>query len=55
MSGYKRLVYQEEYSKAKILVRTCEDEVALSKCEGYCVSTTQPSAMERSAGKPASL
>ena len=39
---------REEYSKGKELVRTCEDEVGLSKCEGSCVSTTTPSAMERS-------
>ena len=39
---------KEEYSKGKELVRSCEDEVGLSKCEGYCVSTTAPSAMERS-------
>ena len=39
---------KEEYSQGKELVRSCEDEVGLSKCEGYCVSTTTPSAMERS-------
>ena len=39
---------REEYTKGKELVRSCEDEVGLSKCEGYCVSTTAPSAMERS-------
>lgn len=39
---------KEEYSKGKELVRSCEDEVRMSKCEGSCVSTTRPSAMERS-------
>ena len=28
-------------------MRTCEDDVDMSKCEGYCVSTTTPSAMDR--------
>ena len=39
---------KEEYSKGKELVRSCEDEVSMNKCEGSCVSTTRPSAMERS-------
>ena len=38
---------QEEYSKGKELMRTCEDDVDMSKCEGYCVSTTAPSAMDK--------
>ena len=38
---------QEEYTKGKELVRTCEDDVDMSKCEGYCVSTTTPSAMDK--------
>ena len=29
-------------------MRTCEEDVELAKCEGSCVSSTQPSAMERS-------
>ena len=41
-------VVKEEYSKGKELVRSCQDEVGLTKCEGSCVSTTTPSAMERS-------
>ena len=28
-------------------MRTCEDDVDMSKCEGYCVSTTTPSAMDK--------
>ena len=36
-----------EYGKGKEMLRTCEDDIELNKCEGYCVSTTQPSAMER--------
>ena len=47
MSSTIHLV-KEEYSKGKELVRSCQDEVGLSKCEGSCVSTTTPSAMERS-------
>ena len=38
---------QEEYGPTKELVRTCEEDVELAKCEGSCVSSTQPSAMER--------
>ena len=29
-------------------MRTCEDDVALNKCEGTCASSIQPSAVERS-------
>ena len=36
-----------EYGKGKEMLRSCEDDIELNKCEGYCVSTTQPSAMER--------
>merc|ERR1712029_143284 len=35
---------KEEYTKGKELVRTCEDDIDVSKCDGYCVSTTTPSA-----------
>ena len=38
---------KEEYTKGKELVRTCEDDVDMSKCDGYCVSTTTPSAMDK--------
>ena len=38
---------QEEYNKAKELMRTCEEDVELNKCEGSCASGTQPSAMDR--------
>ena len=40
-------ISKAEYGKGKELVRTCEDDIELSKCEGYCVSTTTPSAMDR--------
>ena len=36
-----------EYSKGKKMLRSCEDDIDLNKCEGYCISTTMPSAMER--------
>ena len=39
---------KEEFNKAKELMRTCEEDVELVKCEGACVSTTMPSAMDRS-------
>ena len=41
-------ITKEEFSKAKELMRTCEEDVEINKCEGSCVSTTMPSAMERS-------
>ena len=41
-------ITKEEFSKAKELMRTCEEDVELMKCEGSCVSTTMPSAMDRS-------
>merc|ERR1711913_79603 len=41
-------ITKEEYGSTKELVRTCEEDVELAKCEGSCVSSTQPSAMERS-------
>ena len=40
-------ITKEEFSKAKELMRTCEEDVELAKCEGSCVSSTMPSAMER--------
>ena len=40
-------ITKEEFNKAKELMRTCEEDVDLMKCEGACVSTTMPSAMER--------
>ncbi|XP_023325678.1 partner of bursicon [Eurytemora carolleeae] len=39
---------KEEYSKSKELMRTCEEDVQINKCEGTCASGTQPSAMDRS-------
>ena len=44
-------ITKEEFSKAKELMRTCEEDVELAKCEGSCVSSTMPSAMERSSFK----
>merc|ERR1711988_53827 len=41
-------ITKEEYGPTKELVRTCEEDVELAKCEGSCVSSTMPSAMERS-------
>ena len=42
-----KLLPQEEFNKAKELMRTCEEDIELVKCEGSCVSSTMPSAMER--------
>merc|ERR1712111_81814 len=41
-------ITKEEFSKAKELMRTCEEDIELMKCEGSCVSSTMPSAMDRS-------
>merc|ERR1712228_1014407 len=41
-------ITKEEFSKSKELMRTCEEDVEINKCEGSCVSTTMPSAMEKS-------
>ena len=43
----KLRITKDEYGKGKELLRSCEDDVSLNKCEGYCVSTTMPSAMEK--------
>ena len=40
-------ITKEDFSKDKELMRTCEDDVEINKCEGSCVSTTMPSARER--------
>ena len=40
-------ITKEEFSKAKELMRTCEEDIELMKCEGSCVSSTMPSAMDR--------
>ena len=40
-------ITKEEFSKSKELMRTCEEDVEINKCEGSCVSTTMPSAMEK--------
>ena len=40
-------ITKEDYSKDKELMRTCEEDVEINKCEGSCVSTTMPSARDR--------
>lgn len=35
--------YPEEYDELGRLVRTCNDEVHVNKCEGFCNSQVQPS------------
>ena len=40
-------ITKEEFNKAKELMRTCEEDIELVKCEGSCVSSTMPSAMDR--------
>merc|ERR1711892_1132977 len=42
---------KEDYNKEKEVVRTCEQDIDLNKCEGSCVSSTQPSALDRSGFK----
>ncbi|XP_037791144.1 partner of bursicon-like [Penaeus monodon] len=36
-------VAKEEFDDAGRLVRTCEEDLAVNKCEGACVSKVQPS------------
>ena len=43
-------ITKEEFNKAKELMRTCEEDIEMMKCEGSCVSSTMPSAMERWVG-----
>ena len=45
-------ITKEEFNKAKELMRTCEEDIEMMKCEGSCVSSTMPSAMERWVGAP---
>ena len=45
-------ITKEEFNKAKELMRTCEEDIEMMKCEGSCVSSTMPSAMERLVGAP---
>ena len=35
----------DEYDQGSVLVRTCEANVAVNKCEGACASSIQPSAL----------
>ena len=37
--------YVDEYSASGILTRTCEENVAVNKCEGECASSIYPSAL----------
>ncbi|XP_044002810.1 partner of bursicon-like [Aphidius gifuensis] len=36
-------ITKDEYNEAAILVRTCSDDVSVTKCEGFCNSQVQPS------------
>lgn len=36
-------ISKEEYDDAGRLVRTCEEDLAVNKCEGACLSKVQPS------------
>ncbi|XP_068202913.1 LOW QUALITY PROTEIN: partner of bursicon [Palaemon carinicauda] len=36
-------VSKEEYDEAGRLLRTCEEDLAVNKCEGACLSKVQPS------------
>jgi hypothetical protein len=38
-------ITKDEYDRNSLLVRTCEESIAVSKCEGACASSTQPSAL----------
>ena len=44
-SNFKSLFFSDEYdSGTGILLRTCEENVAVNKCEGQCASSIYPSA-----------
>ena len=44
-SNFKYLFFADEYdSGTGILLRTCEENVAVNKCEGQCASSIYPSA-----------
>ncbi|KAK7068415.1 hypothetical protein SK128_004036, partial [Halocaridina rubra] len=36
-------ITKEEYDEAGRLVRNCEEDLAVNKCEGACLSKVQPS------------
>lgn len=36
-------VSKEEFDLAGNLIRTCEDNITITKCEGTCISSLQPS------------
>jgi hypothetical protein len=38
-------ITKDEYDRSSLLVRTCEESVAVNKCEGACASSIQPSAL----------
>ncbi|CAB4062528.1 Partner of bursicon [Lepeophtheirus salmonis] len=41
-------IVKEEFDQISNLVRTCEANVAVNKCEGACVSSIKPSALSKS-------
>ena len=42
------MVSSDEYDRSNLLVRTCEESIAVNKCEGACASSIQPSALKHS-------
>ena len=45
-SMYSPFLFSDEYdSSTSVLIRTCEDDIAVNKCEGACASSIQPSAL----------
>ena len=41
-----RIISSDEYDHSNLLVRTCEESIAVNKCEGACASSIQPSALK---------
>jgi len=39
-------ITKDEYDHSNLLVRTCEESIAVNKCEGACASSIQPSALK---------
>ena len=38
------IIFSDEYdSSTSVLIRTCEDDIAVNKCEGACASSIKPS------------
>lgn len=38
-------ITKDEFDSNSVLIRTCEETVAVNKCEGACVSSIKPSAL----------